>query len=91
VFVEFVEMSSMGDPKIDENCLNPQDMCSKNPGACFFTELAEAPQAAATQMHRHGGGLEIDKKLQNPQDTCAQNPAEALQAAATQTHRAGDP
>ena len=33
---------------------DPQDTCSKNPGASF-SEVAEAPQAAATQTHTAGG------------------------------------
>ena len=36
---------------------------SKNPGACFF-EVAEAPQAAATQTHRAGRPLGHDGTLQ---------------------------
>ena len=36
------------DPKIDKNRQNPQDTCSKIPGR-DLSELAEAPQAAATR------------------------------------------
>ena len=36
------------DPKIDKNRQNPQDTCSKIPGR-VFSEVAEAPQAAATR------------------------------------------
>ena len=36
------------DPKIDKSRQNPQDTCSKNPGR-VFSEVAEAPQAAATR------------------------------------------
>jgi len=32
---------------------DPQDACSQNPGVCF-SEVAEAPQAAATQTHPAG-------------------------------------
>jgi len=61
-----------GDLKTVQKSQTPQNTCSKNQGACFF-EVAEAPQAAATQMHR-AGGPEIDKNPQNPRDTCSKNP-----------------
>jgi len=64
----------------------------------LFSEVAEVPQAAATQTHRAWGRLKSTTKLQNPQDTCSKNPglvfsevAEAPQAAGTQTHRSGGP
>jgi len=46
----------LGDLKIaqkSQNPQNPQDTCSKNPGACFL-EVAEVPQAARTQTHGAG-------------------------------------
>ena len=49
LFVEIAEMSSMGDPKIDEQLLNPQDTCSKNPGVCFFLRL---PKRRRQLRHR---------------------------------------
>ena len=44
----------LGGPEIVEKCQNSQDTYSKAPGACFFSEGAEAPQAAATQTQRAG-------------------------------------
>ena len=36
------------DPKMDKHRQNPQDTCSKIPGR-VFSEVAKAPQAAATR------------------------------------------
>ena len=44
----------MVDPKIDKNRQNPQDTCSKIPGR-VFSEVAEAPQAAATRRRASMG------------------------------------
>jgi len=42
-----------GDHKITQKTQNPQNTCSKIQGR-VFSEVAEAPQAAATQTHRAG-------------------------------------
>ena len=75
-------------------------MLQNSKGVRFFSEGAEAPQAAATQPQRAWGGPEIVKQLQNPQDACSKIPGacvffsegfEAPQAAATQPQRAAGP
>ena len=62
-----------------------------------FSEVAEVPQAVATQTHR-AWAPEIVNKWQNPQDACSANPgrvfsevAEAPEAAPTRLTGLGDP
>ena len=42
-----------GEPEINKKRSNTQNTCFEIPG-CVFSEVAEAPQAAATQTHRAG-------------------------------------
>ena len=44
---------SPGQPEINKKQSNTQNVCSKILG-CAFSEVAEAPQAAATQTHPAG-------------------------------------
>jgi len=62
-------------------------------GGMLFSEVAEAPQTAATQTHRDWGGLKSTRndkihKIHDPkiQGRVFSEVAEAPQAAATQTH-----
>jgi len=49
--------------KISQKSQNPLNACSKMKGR-VFSEVAEAPQAAATQTHRAGRPLGNDGTLQ---------------------------